>query len=338
MKKPFLILGAICSLLLASTPELHADGYSRWLSAAPERLAEPSTVAMTAKGPIEYIKRGRGPVVICLHGGPGGYDQSLLIGAHLIEQGFTVIGVSRPGYLRTPLGANNSAAGQADGIIALMDTLNIRKAAVLGFSAGSIVAAQSAIRWPHRVWAIVLQSVGEHPGDNATYSALAPFLEANAIDDFGPWLLYLAARDRLTATLPFVLAAENNLPDNVLAERIAFVTTNTAQRHFARKFLYTLTPLSLRREGLLNDILDVNPWFKKGFHLERLNTPTIMIQSQFDANGDYDEGLRILAAIPAVHQLVTVQASGHFLWLGPKTDAWRADLVDFLKEYQPVQN
>ena len=37
-----------------------------------------SEIAETALGEIEYILKGEGPVVLALHGGPGGYDQGKL--------------------------------------------------------------------------------------------------------------------------------------------------------------------------------------------------------------------------------------------------------------------
>lgn len=60
-----------------------------------KKLDKRSMLAVTEKRTIEYEKKGKGPVVICLHGGPGGYDQSSLIGEHLVSKGFTVIAKCR---------------------------------------------------------------------------------------------------------------------------------------------------------------------------------------------------------------------------------------------------
>jgi pimeloyl-ACP methyl ester carboxylesterase len=127
-----------------------------WMQTNTVALNAGGKVVNTAKyGPIEYSKNGTGPVVLCMHGGPGGYDQSALIGEHLIAQGFTVIGVSRPGYLRTPLlpGTNDTIKLQAGAMMALLDELGIKQAASLGFSAGSIVAFQMALDYPDRIFA-----------------------------------------------------------------------------------------------------------------------------------------------------------------------------------------
>jgi pimeloyl-ACP methyl ester carboxylesterase len=52
--------------------------------------------------------------------------------------------MSRFGYLRTPLPADASAAAQADAHACLLDALGIRRAAIVGASAGAPSAMQFA--------------------------------------------------------------------------------------------------------------------------------------------------------------------------------------------------
>ena len=67
-----------------------------------------------------------------------------------------MIAVSRFGYLRTPLPEDASAAAQADAHACLLDALNIKRAAVLGTSAGGPSSLQFALRHPGRTAALVL--------------------------------------------------------------------------------------------------------------------------------------------------------------------------------------
>ena len=67
-----------------------------------------------------------------------------------------MIAVSRFGYLRTPLPKDASAAAQADAHACLLDALNIKRAAVLGTSAGGPSSLQFALRHPDRTAALVL--------------------------------------------------------------------------------------------------------------------------------------------------------------------------------------
>lgn len=86
----------------------------------------------------------------------GQSGQGLEIAEPLARAGLRVIAVSRFGYLRTPLPADASAAAQADAHACVLDALGIRRAAVLGVSAGGPSALQFALRHPERTAALVL--------------------------------------------------------------------------------------------------------------------------------------------------------------------------------------
>src|SRR5919206_558169 len=126
------------------------------------RLVAGSQVIQTARGPVEYATRGEGPPVLLVNATAGGYDQALLLGEMFVGDGFRQIAPSRPGYLRTPQAADPTAAGQADVLAALLDALGVRRAAVVGMSAGGPVAMQFALRHPERTSALVLLSTAAY--------------------------------------------------------------------------------------------------------------------------------------------------------------------------------
>ncbi|WP_047309455.1 alpha/beta fold hydrolase [Rhodopseudomonas palustris] len=124
-------------------------------------LALPAaTLVQTARGPIELAHWGDGPAVLALHGGMGGYDQSLLLGRAVLGDApaHRVLALSRPGYLGTPQSSGTSPSAQADLYAALLDTLAIERAAVIAVSAGGPSALQFALRHPDRCAAVVLVS------------------------------------------------------------------------------------------------------------------------------------------------------------------------------------
>ena len=110
--------------------------YRKDIAEARERVAKSGQVAQTACGPIEYAVEGKGPPILVVHGAGGGFDQGLEITAPLVASGFSVIAVSRFGYLGTPMPADASAHAQAEAHACLLDTLGIEKVAVVGASAG----------------------------------------------------------------------------------------------------------------------------------------------------------------------------------------------------------
>lgn len=134
----------------------------------------------TRLGVVEHIDVGDGPAFMALHGGMGGYDQSLLLAEALLGDavGRRVIALSRPGYLGTPLEAglslcfhastrsgksasfraDASAAAEADLFAALLDRLGIDRAVVAAVSAGGPSAIAFAARHPDRCAGLILVS------------------------------------------------------------------------------------------------------------------------------------------------------------------------------------
>ncbi|MHA2206050.1 MAG: alpha/beta fold hydrolase, partial [Candidatus Thorarchaeota archaeon] len=109
-----------------------------------------SEVATTSLGEIEYVLNGSGPVILFLHGAPGGYDQGTFDMEMWIEAGFSMLAISRPGYLRTPLNTGETFEEQADAIEGLLVTLGISKVAILAASGGGPIALHFALRHPNR--------------------------------------------------------------------------------------------------------------------------------------------------------------------------------------------
>ena len=116
----------------------------------------PSQIIQTSQGLLEYALYGaeQGAVVILSHGTGGGYDQGLML-ARLLGD-FQGIAVSRAGYLRTPVETGPSPAELTHAYAALLNSLDIEKAAILGLSAGEMSAAHFALRYPNHCWALVL--------------------------------------------------------------------------------------------------------------------------------------------------------------------------------------
>lgn len=368
MKKFALLLvflPALAVSLLAATPfapflEVYEEdpgvyatrnGLQRWLDRRQRDLDSDSKIAQTAAGPIEYKKRGSGPVVICLHGAFGGYDASYLLGEDLVAKGFTVIAVSRSGYLRTPISIGESPEEQADAMIALMDTLGIDSAATLGFSAGTLTAFQMAVRHPGRIWACVMQGVGALPQDfepGGTYDTLRGIVADDDLVeplDRVTWFLYDLAKDdiRLTADLLLDDDVLESMPQSEIDARIRYVKRTPQQSAFLRRFTYSMTPYSSRREGDYNDIKDdisIDPWqswVDQGI-LQATEVPVQIIQAVWDGSGNHQEAKDLIAPNIPNCELVSLQGCGHFVWLGKSTYAWEKLMVAFLKNNRPAND
>ncbi len=126
------------------------SSYRSWQRKELKHVQKKGIVVETAVGPVEYQVIGRGPAVLYAHGTPGGFDQGLAFARMVGGEDCMFISPSRPGYLRTPLAAGASPAEQADLYAALLDTLGIEQASIIGFSGGGPSALQFALRHPDR--------------------------------------------------------------------------------------------------------------------------------------------------------------------------------------------
>ncbi|MCA1554753.1 MAG: alpha/beta hydrolase, partial [Chloroflexi bacterium] len=124
-------------------------------------------VARTPKGPIEYRMEGSGPALVVLNGGHCSRN-TRLSHEQLAKHGFTVLTPSRPGYDHTPPDVGRTAQGAADALAALLHTLQIPHADVIGISAAGPTALALAQRYPDKLRHLVLESAVTSAWDETT--------------------------------------------------------------------------------------------------------------------------------------------------------------------------
>jgi len=107
----------------------------------------------------------------------------------LAEGGFTVIAMSRFGYLRTPLPADASPAAQADAPRVLLDALKMPEAAILGGSAGAPSAIEFCLAARRACSAMVLLVPAFFPPGALPVRAQPSFMFESVLRiDFFFWL------------------------------------------------------------------------------------------------------------------------------------------------------
>ncbi|HUL92695.1 MAG TPA: alpha/beta hydrolase [Burkholderiales bacterium] len=290
--------------------------YRRDIDRSFERVSTGSQVVQTPCGPIEYTVAGEGEPVLAVHGAGGGFDQ---VGTELAAAGFRLIAMSRFGYLRTPLPADASAAAQADAHACLLDALGIRRAAVFGISAGAPSSMQFALRHPERCTALVLLVPAAFvPRPRGAPSLKTPpwteFVFDTALrSDFLFWAAIKLARETMIGS---ILAT----PPEVVEKADAGEQARVAQ------LLEHILPVSVRREGLVNDAKVVSTLPR--FELERIQAPTLAISTADDRYGTYEPARYTAEHIPGA-RFVGYPTGGH-LWVGHHREAL-AEVAAFLK-------
>jgi pimeloyl-ACP methyl ester carboxylesterase len=317
-------VGVLVGLVGAGASALTYARYRRDIRRARERIAG-GRIVETSRGPIEYASAGSGPPILVIHGAGGGFDQAMFLAQPLVRSGFRVIAMSRFGYLGTPLPPDASAAAQADAHAALLDALDVPRAAVLGASAGAPSAMQFALRHPDRTSALVLlvpvaypsrigrRSEDAMPGDEPSKSGL--FFDLALKSDFLFWLMPRVARGTACRA---ILATPPEVVERASAEEKARIWG----------VLERILPVSRRRLGLRNDAAVVSSLPR--YELEKIAAPTLVISAEDDLFGIY-EGARYSAERIPGARFVGFPTGGH-LWVG-RHGRVMAETASFLRGF-----
>lgn len=298
------VLGAalLCPVLGASAQAQARDG-------AEDRHASARTDTITANGvPIVYEILGEGEPLVLVHGWAmhrGYWDGT----AELLARDHRVIRYDRRGYGESG-GRPDPTADPAD-LTALLDSLGIRRAHVIGHSGGNRTARDFAARFPDRIGGLVLYGAGP-PAD---------FQPARqGMDEYFGEMARLARSDGIGAVREAVLE---------MAEREFGGPRTPEIRERARRLIQAWQGWELLDPAPPSGMVD--PVGAGELHL--VGAPTLVILGE-------DEGAYFhLAAdayaygIPDARKVV-VPGGGHSVdWVEPERFA--AEIVGFLRRNAP---
>jgi 2-hydroxy-6-oxonona-2,4-dienedioate hydrolase len=237
----------------------------------------------------------------------------------LINSGFRIIAMSRFGYLRTPLPTDASASAQADAHACLLNALKIRRAAVVGASAGAPSSMQFALRHPDRCSAMVLLV----PAAYVPRPGSAPPMQTPAGTDIlfdtalkSDFLFWVAIRLTRSTVIRAILATPPAVVENASA----------AEQARVGKVLEHILPVSPRRLGLLNDAAVTS--LLQPYELERITIPTLVIGMADDLFGTFDAARYTAAHVPRA-RFIGYSSGGH-LWVGHQKEVM-SEIAAFLK-------
>lgn len=293
--------------------------YQRDLRASRERLRGASRIIETACGPIEYAEAGEGSPVFVVHGAGGGFDQGIEIGQILARRGFRVIAMSRFGYLQTPLPSDPSSAAQADAHAALMDALDLARAAMIGASAGAPSALQFAIRHAERCAALVLLvPLAYTPEEDADVAARTSSLSERLLfaifgSDVAFWL------GTKFASALMIKSVLGTPPDLVAA-------ANAGEQARTARILDDIFPVAPRLAGICNDLRIATAL--RRFDLEKIRAPTLVLSSRDDLYGSFPGAEYTATQIPGA-RFIGYEDGGH-LCIG-RQDQVAVEIATFLK-------
>ena len=266
-------------------------------------------IVVTAKGQIEYRLEGSGPVIMVLNGGHCSRE-SRLSHERLAQEGFSVLTPSRPGYDSTPSETGRSAQAAADALAALLDTLQIADADLIGISAAGPTALAFAQQHPERTRKLILESAMATDWDEQT--------KKRARLGFG-------RAERLTwAVMHTMLKLFPDVIIRVLMRDLTVLDVNEVIGRMSQDdlaFIKRMIQASRSGTGFMNDIEH------RLENLSAISKPVLVMYSPNDGTVS-PKNARRMASEVAGCELYEVAADTHLIWIGRSAkDVWQKRLA-----------
>jgi pimeloyl-ACP methyl ester carboxylesterase len=324
MRKFFLFSSLLMLMLLAGV----YLAYRSWIFDTSASLEAGSKIAKTSLGSIEYLLLGNsGPVLLSVHGTPGGYNAFGWMRKSVTESGMRWLRVSRPGYLRTPLEVGRTPAEQADAYVALLDVLGIDRVAVMGVSGGSPSSLELAARHPERVWALVhLMGVSASMPKIKEQKADARVIQKIIESDFGGWLISLSLPDSAPALLGEMIPNPEN------RRRLVDDADNLAT--FVKSVKEAGVLMSKRADGKANDLDQFSELSLTPFN--QITAPTLVLHGSADTDVDIAMGRSVAEGIAGA-ELMVIDEADHWMPV-THSDEIMSAILKFLNREAPNKN
>lgn len=263
-----------------------------------EQLAEPDSRFIDVDGlQVHYKLVGEdGRTFVLLHGFAASVFSWRKVMEPLSEMG-TVVAFDRPAFglterpMRGEFGETNpySPEAQVELTVALMDELGVEKAVLVGHSAGGTIAVLTALRYPERVEALVLEDAAIYE-QGGTPAWLRPFLVTPCMGRLGPFLVRT-----ITMWGEAVIRRAWDDPDKITLELISGYKKPLQAENWDRalwEFVLASHPLGLEER------------------LDEVSVPTLVITGERDRIVPTRNSERLAAELPQA-QLVVVPDCGH---------------------------
>jgi pimeloyl-ACP methyl ester carboxylesterase len=318
--------------MIVKKQKILQDEFFIWKHDLKAELRARSRVIKTAKGRIEWSLSGdKGPFVAGIHGGPGGYDQIAALYPAMFGKGFRILSWSRPGYLRTSLKVGKTFGEQADALAALMDALKVEKLAVMAFSAGGPVALEFALRYPERLSALILESAvsrryvinPENVEEHLLYSRLM-------FNDPVVWIFNLLAKHRSGNLFKSLIEIESTLDEEQVEIIVSHIMDNPKKGKILIGLIKSMSPASLRREGLENDLKQLERL--EDLQLRRIITPTLIIHGIHDSDVPFAHAEFAAKSIPKA-ELLSIEDGFHIMSLCDCDNEVTEKKLEFLRKH-----
>jgi len=250
--------------------------------------------ALLSYGKMNYVDKGKGEIILSVHGIVGGYDQGYDACKDLDTDttNYRIIAPSRFGYLGSDIMGTGTPTEQAKAYIELLDKLEIDKVFVLATSAGGSPAIRFALDFPERTKGLILYCSAmpfyEKPKKIAKYAGPPPFV----CNDF---LMFL-----MRPLFKLIMGMEPST-------------------------IYTILPINDKKKGIVLDASITNLDMARNYEnysIEKIKVPTIVFQAKDDKLINYKDTEKSIKRFPNC-TFISFESGGH-LMTGNREEIQRA--------------
>lgn len=232
-------------------------------------------------GPMTYVDRGDGAVILSSHGMFGGFDQAFDNVSGYLDTN-RILAPSRFGYLGSAVGGQGTPREQASSFIDLLDKLGIEKVFIMGASAGGTAAIRFALDHPDRTHGLIL------------YSSAMPFPEKPSTYSRRQGPPAFVMNDCVMYSLSPLFGPAMGVPPAMIKQ---------------------MMPIIDRKTGALLDATVSNPDMARNFDdypIEQLQVPSIILHAKDDKLADYKAMEKVINRFPNC-TFVAFDTGGHMM-------------------------
>ena len=241
------------------------------------RQLRKSRFFVTSRGNIEFIFKGNnGPVLLYIHGSPGGCDQNIDP-----TQKYRVLTPSRPGYRRTDISVGKTPEQQADSFKALLDTLEIDKVFIMGVSGGGPSSMHFAAKYPEKTLGLILFEAVSFSQD---------FIKKDEAL-INSWDFKLFIQLLFMTSFGNERLAKMMLPNEKNRLRLLEKKENIV---LLKKIIWSIWPMSIRRLGIKNDY---KQFTNLNIPYDKISSPVLILHGDEDINVDIEHAKHANKAI-----------------------------------------
>ena len=272
---------------------------------------------------IEYSIIGKGEPILVMHGGHSncneefGYD-------FLIENGFSVITPSRPGYGKTSKEVGKSLQMACEYYAKLLNQLNIEKVHILAISAGGPSGIYFAAKYQEHVKTLILQS-----------AVTKEWLTHKNKEYKMAKLLFHPKFEKITWKL--ISTINDRFPLFIFKQMFPSFSTlkyNEAKNKIDNNDTEAIRRMNHRQRsgyGFYIDLEQVNEISIED--LQAVSSPTFIMQSKYDGSVPLEHAYYAKENIPS-SELCLIDSWGHLIWLGKSSNETNNNLINFLRSHK----